>query len=201
MSESAVPGAAESVEQLIAAQDLTAALIAALGPDRLADPTPCEGWDVRTLVTHLIIGSRLFALLVRGEPRPDPAELDARRTDLLGDDAAAAYRAATDELIEAYRRPGAMEQPMNLPYGVLPGAATVPLRIVETMAHGWDLGRVLGRMPEYDPRTIEAGLETAHKMLAMVPPGRNAFAPPRPAPDDAAPLDRLAALMGRSLEE
>jgi hypothetical protein len=36
-------------------------------------------------------------------------------------------------------------------------------------------------------------------MLARIPEGRNPFGTPQPCPDDAAPLDRLAALLGRQV--
>jgi hypothetical protein len=36
-------------------------------------------------------------------------------------------------------------------------------------------------------------------MLERIPEGRNPFGTPQKAPDDAPPLDRLAALLGRTV--
>jgi len=46
------------------------ALIANLSPDDLARPTPCEGWDVRALINHLIAVNYGYAASVAGQPPP-----------------------------------------------------------------------------------------------------------------------------------
>ena len=41
----------------VAALDSTRRLVAGVGPDQWSDPTPCEDWDVRTLVNHIVSGN------------------------------------------------------------------------------------------------------------------------------------------------
>ena len=76
-----------TVEQLDSVYATVQPLVAAVGSEQWSAPTPCAGWDVRALVTHLVGGNRVFAAAIRGVP------LDEARTvlagDLLGDDAAA----------------------------------------------------------------------------------------------------------------
>ncbi|MDP6976014.1 MAG: maleylpyruvate isomerase family mycothiol-dependent enzyme, partial [Acidimicrobiales bacterium] len=38
----------------------------AVRDDDWANPTPCDGWDVRSLVAHLIVGEAMVAGLLQG---------------------------------------------------------------------------------------------------------------------------------------
>src|SRR5436309_2425188 len=118
------------VDQLADALDLTGDLVAGVGADQWADPTPCAGWTVSDLVNHLVCGHRAFAASVRGEPMPAPG-------DHLGDDPVAAYDTSAAELAEAFRRPGAVENVVTVPIGPVPGMVALHLRLVEALVHGW----------------------------------------------------------------
>jgi uncharacterized protein (TIGR03086 family) len=83
------------------------------------------------------------------------------------------------------------------PIGTLQGTDVLGLKITETLAHGWDLQQALGTTIDFDPRTIDEAYAWSRPMLERLPEGRNPFGTPQKAPDDAPPLDRLAALLGR----
>jgi hypothetical protein len=53
-------------------------------------------------------------------------------------------------------------------------------------------------MIDFDPRTIEEAYAWSGPMRRRIPEGRGPFGSPQECPDDAPPLDRLAALLGRS---
>ena len=59
------------VEMCQQATDGAAAVIGTLKPDDLTRPTPCEGWDVRALINHMVGVNHRFAAAVTGEAPPD----------------------------------------------------------------------------------------------------------------------------------
>ena len=67
----------------------TGAIVAGIPPDRWHDFTPCEGWDVRALVNHVVSGNLWAAELASGATIDEVGDrLDG---DLLGSDPALSY--------------------------------------------------------------------------------------------------------------
>jgi uncharacterized protein (TIGR03083 family) len=64
-----------------------AALVGGVGPEQWHDDTPCSGWDVRTLVHHLLSEQRWVPLLFEGLTIEQVG--DRFDGDLMGDDASA----------------------------------------------------------------------------------------------------------------
>jgi uncharacterized protein (TIGR03086 family) len=186
-----MPDATSSLEQPVQAFEQ---LIAALRADQWAAPTPCTEWNVRNLVNHVVRGNRLFAAALRGEP-PPPAE----PADVLGDDPVAAYRAASNEMQEAFRQPGALDRVVNVPFGSVPGGVALHLRNTELLVHGWDLARATGQAANFPEAAAQQELEFSRRALSQIPPGRTPFGPPQPVADDAPAIDQLAGLLGRQV--
>jgi uncharacterized protein (TIGR03086 family) len=187
--------AVATVEQLESVHATMRPVVAAIGSDQWSAPTPCGDWDVRGLLAHVVGGNRVFAAALRGVPLAE-----ARRAlsgDPLGPDPAAAYRQAAEEIAAALREPGALERPATVPFGTVPGAVALHLRIVEALVHGWDLARATGRTVSYPDDVVEQEIAFSREFLSRVPPGRQPFGQSRPVADDAPPLDRLVALLGR----
>lgn len=135
-------------------------------PD-LTRPTPCAGWNVAALLTHLSRQHRGFAAAARGEgqdPRrwqPDPPA-DGRVPDDLPDDPVADYLAAAAEVVTAFGQPG-LEQaelwlPSINPRAPFPASLAVSFHLVDYVVHGWDLARALGR--GYPDDLVAGGLVT-----------------------------------------
>jgi uncharacterized protein (TIGR03086 family) len=183
---------------LATALDGTGQLVGGVTDEQWELPTPCTHWTIRQLVDHLVGGNRLFARVLRGEPLPPPEDLGRRgHADQLGNDPAAAFRTSADELLAALRAPGVLQRTHTVPVGRLPGPAVVHLRIVETLVHGWDLARATGRQLPFPDQLAEQELTFSRDLLGRLPEGRKPFALSRPVADDAPPIDRLAALLGR----
>jgi len=168
-------------------------LVAGVRPEQWQASTPCTEWDVRALVNHVVGGTRYFVANIRGTEQPD------RSLDFLGDDAVAAFAAATGDLHDAFLEPGVLDGVFASPLGQRPGRGLVQMRIVEHLVHGWDLGTATGQRLDVPAEVVEgvlAGLRQA------VPGGQRPGGPfkdEQPAPPDAPPLDRLAAFLGRRL--
>jgi uncharacterized protein (TIGR03086 family) len=186
------------LEPLAGALDLFGRLVAAVRPEQWSLPTPCEAWNVRQLVGHVISGQRLLARVLRGEPS-EMAMTQARgaATEDLGHDPVAEYNASAEDLLTAFAEPGALERVVTVPAGTVPGAVAVHLRTTEALVHGWDLARATGLPFDVPDQLAEGELAFSRPMLERIPPERRTFAPAQPVADDAPAIDRLAALLGR----
>lgn len=182
---------------LVEALELTGRLVAGVRPEQWSLPTPCSAWSVRQLVDHLVLGQQLFARVLAGEPFEEafPAVRDV--PDRLGPEPAAAYDASAGELRAAFAAPGVLERTVRVPFGTVPGTVALHLRLTESLVHGWDLATAIGVPFDPPAALVEPELAFSTPLLSQVPPERQVFAPPLPAPDDAAPIERLVALLGR----
>ncbi|MEV4139292.1 TIGR03086 family metal-binding protein [Dactylosporangium sp. NPDC049742] len=172
-------------ERVLAA---VSAIVAEVPADRFRDGTPCAGWDVQTLLNHLVYENLLWTGLATGAPRGD---FDA---DHLGGDHVAAFRSAAAGTLAAFRRPGMLRER----FGPAPGWRLVEQVVIEMLVHGWDLARALGRPTDLVPDVAEAVLPAVRAMYGELPrtPG-GSFGPEQSPPAGATAADRLAAYLGR----
>lgn len=117
-------------------------------------PTPCAGWSVADVVDHVVAGNHLFRAVLRGEDPPASSPPETSKGDRVE-----AYRRSAGPLLEAFRQPGAMEKVVKVPFGTVPGAVALHLRVTELLVHGWDLARAT-RQPATFPERV-AGEELA----------------------------------------
>lgn len=186
-----------AADQLARALDATEQVIAAIRDEQWAGPTPCPEWDVRDLVSHLVLGNRLFTSVLGGERPPVPeggARADVGRVD---GDLLSAYRDTAGPLLAAFREPGVLEQVVAVPAGSVPGIVALHLRVTELLVHGWDLAHATGQPARFPDDLAEQELEFTRAKLADLPPDRHPFAPPQPVSEAAPAIDRLAACLGR----
>ena len=184
-----------TVKQLDEVYETVQPLVAAIGSDQWTAPTPCPDWDVRALLGHLVGGNVVFAAALRGVPLAEARQ--ALAGDPLGADPVTAYAQAAAEVSAAFELPGVLDRPVTIPFGTVPGSVALHLRIAEALVHGWDLARATGRTVSFPDDVVEQEIAFSREFLPRVPPDRAPFGPSRPAPDDAAPLDQLVALLGR----
>jgi uncharacterized protein (TIGR03086 family) len=187
------------VDQLGTALDAAGELIAGITPEQWSRPTPCTDWDVRALVAHLSDGNHLFASAL-GNGASSPARARTQLAGATGNhDLVAAYRDSAEAVLAAFGRPGALGRTVEVPFGTVPGAVALHLRLTEVLVHGWDLAAATGQVAVFPEDLAEQELAFTRDALGGLPPGRSPFAPPTPAPDTAPALDRLAACLGRQL--
>jgi uncharacterized protein (TIGR03086 family) len=166
--------------------------VAGIRPGQWQAPTPCTELDARGVLNHLVSGNLLFAALVRGEPLPD------RSADHLDGDPLEAFQLAARELREAFAGPGVLESVYTAPFGTGPGAVLLHVRIVELLAHGWDLARATGQPADFPDDVAERTLGATQRQLTSRPEGPGApFSAEVAVPEDAAAIDRLAGFLGR----
>jgi uncharacterized protein (TIGR03086 family) len=150
---------------------------------QLDAPTPCDEWDVRTLLNHVLETQRYFAGSARGEdvspPGPTPP-------DLLSDEPVADFAAARDALLEAFRQPGVLERT-----GPLLGIA-----LADQLLHGWDVGKATGQDTTMPSGLAEAAYKAIHGMFTDEQ-RKGVFKPAVEVDPDASAQDRLLGYTGR----
>jgi uncharacterized protein (TIGR03086 family) len=165
-------------------------------PDQMANPSPCEHFDVRGVLNHMIGGARFFAAQFRGDPAPEPP---APGTDLAGDDPVATFVDAMDELLAATRVPGAYERTVVAPFGEVPGAVVAQFLTLDGMVHAWDLATATGQT--YAPSEELAAEVLTFAKQAIAPEMRDGdtFAAEVTPPAGSSSLVQLVAFTGRAV--
>jgi uncharacterized protein (TIGR03086 family) len=185
-------------DQLSSVLAITGRLIWGVRDEQWADPTPCLEWNVRDLVSHVVMGNRLFAGILTGTPPGGPDGPPGPAPPPSG--LPRAYQDSAADLVAAFGQPGVLDRVFTVPFGTVPGSVALHLRSTEILAHGWDVARATGQAADFPADTVEQELAFSAGLLGRIPPDRHPFAPSRPVAADAPAIDRLAALLGREVE-
>lgn len=162
-------------------------LVEGVPDDRWGAPTPCAGWDVRTLVNHLTAEHLWAPRLLAGEGLADVG--DAYDGDVLGEDPVEAWRSAITASLLAWADVEDPARAVEVSVGQIPVTELAAQMLVDLVVHGWDLA-VATDQP-YTPATAYEEPRVAAGGLDGL------FAPPVPSASDD-PLDRLVAMLGRA---
>jgi uncharacterized protein (TIGR03086 family) len=173
------------------------ALVEQVDRSQWSQPTPCQDWNVRALVGHLIATMHGHVALLHGSPASVLSSLLEQQARAGGDDVVTATADAATVVRAAFTEPGALERTVHHLIGDVSGSRLLQMRITENVVHGWDLATALGL-----PATIEDALvEHVYDYLA---PRAEAlavtgfYAPPkRTVGADASVQQRLLSVVGR----
>jgi uncharacterized protein (TIGR03086 family) len=172
----------------------TRRLVAGVSASQWDAPSPCEGWSVRELVNHVVSGNFWVGELTAG--KTIDAVGDRLDGDVLGDDPVAAYDESADTADRGFRRPGALDAPVAVSYGPVPGSVYCGHRFLDVLIHGWDLASGTGQDTRLDPDLVE-------ELLGVVEPqkdvllGSGMFGSDHDAPPGADRQTQLLTLLGR----
>jgi uncharacterized protein (TIGR03086 family) len=150
---------------------------------KLDAATPCDQWDVRTLLNHMLDTQHYFTGAARGEevspPSPKPPEL-------LGDDPVAAFDRARAEALSTFAEPGVIEKT----------GPSLGIAFSDLLLHGWDLAKATAQdvtMPEGLPG---AAYQMIHGRFTD-DQRKGVFKPEVTVASDASAQDKLLAYTGR----
>jgi uncharacterized protein (TIGR03086 family) len=174
--------------------DATSQIVAGIRPDQWTAPTPCEGWDVRTLTNHVIGGNLWAAALAAGKNIDQVGT--ALDGDLLGDDPVASYRQSADAAAAAFESPGALDAPCAVSYGPVPGSVYAGHRIIDVFIHGWDLAVATGQDTRLNTDLIAASTQIVEPQLDGLR-ASGAFGHAIQVPADADAQTQLLSWLGR----
>jgi uncharacterized protein (TIGR03086 family) len=165
-----------------------AGLVAAT--DGLDRPSPCTEYDVRALLGHIV------ATVERARVAGEDGDVSAQPVVVTGvpDDGWPAALAASVEKMQAVWADDALlDRPTTVPWGRVPGRATIWGYLNEALVHGWDLAVATGQDPEADPTVAEAALGAVQQFLPAEMRGEGIpFNPVVESAPGAGPTERLA---------
>lgn len=165
--------------------------IAALAPADLDIPTLNAGWEIHTLIAHLVEGNLLYTQMLRGQDADWGTRNSLDITSPLDqfDDSARELAAAID----------ALEDPalsVRIPTGKIPAMAAVAIHATDMLVHGWDLAVAAGQDRALDPDLCRAAIAIIQQFPADTW-GNPYFYAERKHTISADPVDQLIALTGR----
>ncbi len=183
----------DPAEDAIASMAIFGRILTQVDDEHLELETPCEGWNVQALISHVVLGDAAIPLLFDGEALPGTMTID---TSILGPNPVATWRGTALSAIEAFRRPGAMEQIVKHPIGDRPGSVVARFRMIDQLGHAWDLATAIGVEVEIPEALADAALDFLYPMLDQLK-GSKVFGPPIAPPEDSSAMLRFLGLLGR----
>lgn len=150
---------------------------------RLDAETPCDDWDVATLMNHMLDTQRYFVSAARGEDASPPAPTPP---ELLGKDPVADFEAARTEIISEYGKPGIIEKT----------GPSLGIAFSDQLLHGWDLAKATGQDTTMPNGLAEAAFEMIHGRFTD-DQRKGVFKPEVKVGADASAQDKLLAYTGR----
>jgi uncharacterized protein (TIGR03086 family) len=178
-------------------------LVDGLTPGDLTKPTPCAGWTLADLLSHMTVQHRGFAAAARGRGGDVTVWDPATVADDVSADPAGVYRAAARDVLDAFAVGGVMDVTFALPefgpQATFPGSMAIGFHFVDYVVHGWDVARSRGvdfRLPDH---VVAAALPLA----LAVPDGEfravdgSPFARAIPAAEPLSDIDRILTHLGR----
>lgn len=161
--------------------------------DQWSAGTPCDDWDVRTLVNH-VTNEQLWAPhLVDGETIAQVG--DRYDGDVVGADPAASIKAATSGSVSAFG--GAdLDAIVHLSFGDIPCGEYLTQMLTDAEVHGWDLAVATGQDTTIDPEVAALLLPAIQGMEELIR-ASGMFGESVAVADDADEATRVLALLGR----
>jgi uncharacterized protein (TIGR03086 family) len=173
--------------------------VAAVRPEQWSNQSPCEAWDVRDLVEHVVV---MHAVMLR------PLDRTISPARSVNDDPLAAFQAARADVEAVLEDPSLAATECDTPNGRMTVAQQIDEVVSDDLVlHGWDLARATGQDDVMDPDDVErqwsinsaipAELMEKYRTPGAFGPGIEVYGPEVKVPVDASLQDRLLGLIGR----
>jgi uncharacterized protein (TIGR03086 family) len=150
---------------------------------KLSASTPCDKWNVRELMNHMLETQQYFVKSARGDDASPPGQ---NPPELLSDDPVADFMRARAETLHTFGAEGVVQK----------SEPSIGIAFSDQLLHGWDLARATGQ-----DTTMPKGLaEAAYKMIHgrfTEEERKGIFQPEVTVAADASAQDKLLAYTGR----
>lgn len=111
-----------------------------INPDQLKSPTPCDEWNLRDLVQHMVNEMAWVPDMLAGKTIDEIG--DAHDGDLLGSDPVSAWRQVL-EAAQAAVDKASLTDTVHLSYGDFAANYYIREAGSDMLIHGWDVGQAL----------------------------------------------------------
>jgi uncharacterized protein (TIGR03086 family) len=158
----------EPVEALKAANNEFESRLRKVSSEHWTLPTPCPDWDVRGLVNHVLLGTRMSVQVLSSMPRDEViAYLD---DDLMADtdDPAALFVDLANEMVDGFSGPGGLDGVVEHPGGDFPRQMFCGFRVADGACHAWDLARAIGVDEALDGDLVQFAWDDAEPRRDML---------------------------------
>jgi uncharacterized protein (TIGR03086 family) len=172
------------------------ARVHAIRDDQWGLPSPCEDWDVRALVRHVVEDNLWVPHLMKGAKIEDIGERFAG--DVLGPLPVEAWDRSIAEALEAFAEEDALKRTVHLSFGDVPASVYAEQRTLDLLVHAWDLARAIGADDHLDGTVVAFALPYATEHADELS-GSGMFGDALDVPDDADAQTRLLAKLGRQV--
>ena len=151
--------------------------------EKMDAPTPCDEWNVRTLMSHMLDTQNYFIGAGRGQevsrPSPNPP-------NLVGDDPVADFENARTTVLSTFREEGVIEKT----------GPALGIAFGDVLLHGWDLAKATAQDATMPDGLAEAAYEMVHGRFTDEQ-RKGVFKPELPVGPEATAQDKLLAYTGR----
>jgi uncharacterized protein (TIGR03086 family) len=145
-------------------------------------PSNCEGWNVRTLMNHMLETQRYFAGSARGED----AQLSPEPPDLLSGDPESDFEQARADTLRTFGEPGTIDKT----------GPALGIAFSDQLLHGWDLAVSTGQDSTMPQGLPDAAYQMIHGRFTDEQ-RKGVFKPEIDVGSDASAQEKLLAYTGR----
>ena len=146
--------------------------------------TPCDGWLVRDLMSHMLETQQYFVASAEGREASPPSPVP---TTTLGDDQVADFQQARANTLRTFGEPGVIDKT----------GTSLGIAFSDQLLHGWDLARATGQDETMPAGLPEAAYEIIHGRFTDEQ-RKGIFKPEVEVPAGASAQDKLLAYTGRT---
>ncbi|TDE18996.1 TIGR03086 family metal-binding protein [Actinomadura sp. 6K520] len=171
-------------------------VVGEVGPGALSRPTPCGGWNLRQLLTHMVGQNDGFARAVADGEAPASA---SERDELADTEVQSEWERSAQALRGEFRAADLEREVRIEGFPPLPAKTALRMVALDNAVHAWDVASALG--VEYRPGAELTAfcLEFAREIAAL--PREfvaDSFGPPVAGTPAATPWAEALRLLGRS---
>ena len=150
---------------------------------KLDAPTSCDGWNVRTLMNHMLDTQHFFVGAARGEEVSPPS---ATPPPLVSDDPIADFDRARADTLRTFAEPGVLEKT----------GPSLGIAFSDQLLHGWDLAQATEQDATMPDGLAAAAYEMIHGRFTDEQ-RKGVFKPEIAVAANASAQDKLLAYTGR----
>lgn len=185
-----------SLDLLHGADARLVGLASTLTTSALDLPSPCAGWNVRSLLSHTVASIDAFAAGVDGGSGPTESELFSG-TDILGATPLAVVERSVERSQRAWATITDWRLPVTTVLGEMPAKQAIGIITYSTLVHSWDLAVAVDRQIEFAEAEAALGETVGAQLVPALRP-QSLFGPAVQTEPTATPTQRVVAFAGRN---